>query len=76
MRNSSGKHGSPGHPVQRFVVVVHGQDGETAQLMGPVLEITWRMNSAMWKTVVSVVSPVQSTTIILHTYTNKIHCRN
>jgi hypothetical protein len=53
MRNSSGIHGSHGHPVRRFVEVAHGQDGETARLMGPVLEITWRMDSAMLKTVVS-----------------------
>jgi hypothetical protein len=46
--------GNPGLLVQKHVRVGHGEDGDPAQKMEPVLEIMWRMKSVMWRTAVRV----------------------
>ena len=44
--------GNPGLLVQKHVMVGHGEDGDPAQKMEPVLENIWRMKSVMWMTAV------------------------
>ena len=56
MRARSGVPGRLGLLAQRLVEMGHGEDGEPAQKTVPVLENIWRLESAIFKTAVSLTS--------------------